>query len=284
MQIITGTAASGIAIGLANFASENNILYISGSANSDALTGINKNTFRGTRQSYQDIAAIGAILGDKLDGANVVLLAHDIEYGKSLIKEFRDVLGNRAGSITEILAPFPTSDVAPYVQRVKDAHPDIVLPFLSGDSTPWYQSFQQQALLDNTLMVTNTGTRGTWPLYQQIWNDHVRVFTPYAVGAENNEAAKYLTKNVPDADFHSGDGFTAALMLVGAIKSAGPNGDVASWIDALNGYKFDGPRGETTVRKGDHALLAPYYMVSFESGKPEIVETIGADKLVPPVK
>ena len=50
-KIITGTTSSGIALQLAPLADQNKILYISGPAATDAVTGVNKNTFRSGRQS-----------------------------------------------------------------------------------------------------------------------------------------------------------------------------------------------------------------------------------------
>ena len=56
-KIIAGTVSSGIALQLAPLAEQNRILYISGPAATDAVTGINKYTFRSGRQSYQDVLA-----------------------------------------------------------------------------------------------------------------------------------------------------------------------------------------------------------------------------------
>src|SRR5437764_2604381 len=49
-KIIVGTASSGIALQLAPLAAQNQILYISGPAAADAITGQNRYTFRAGRQ------------------------------------------------------------------------------------------------------------------------------------------------------------------------------------------------------------------------------------------
>ena len=40
-------------------------------------------------------------------------------------------------------------------------------------------------------------------------------------------------------------------------------------IDALEGWTFDGPKGETTVRADDHALIQPMYQAKLvQDGEP----------------
>jgi branched-chain amino acid transport system substrate-binding protein len=52
-KIIGGTVDSGIATQLAPLAAQNQVLYISGPAAADQITGINKYTFRSGRQTYR---------------------------------------------------------------------------------------------------------------------------------------------------------------------------------------------------------------------------------------
>src|SRR5438477_190894 len=68
VKIIAGTGSSGIALQLGPLAAQNNVLYISGAAAADAITGLNKNTFRAGRQTLQDV------IGPLVQG--VTLLSH----------------------------------------------------------------------------------------------------------------------------------------------------------------------------------------------------------------
>src|SRR5690348_7378034 len=54
-KIIAGTVDSGIALQLAPLAEQNKVLYISGPAAADTITGANKYTFRSGRQTWQDV-------------------------------------------------------------------------------------------------------------------------------------------------------------------------------------------------------------------------------------
>ena len=56
VNILLGSASSGVALAMAEQAEQNKVLFISGPAAADAVTGINDYTFRSGRQSAQDVA------------------------------------------------------------------------------------------------------------------------------------------------------------------------------------------------------------------------------------
>src|SRR4029453_1817358 len=62
-KIIGGSTSSGAAGQVAPLAAQNRVLFISGPAASDAITGLNRYTFRAGRQSTQDVLASKGILG-----------------------------------------------------------------------------------------------------------------------------------------------------------------------------------------------------------------------------
>ena len=286
VKIIAGTQSSGIALNLAGFAEENDILYITGSANSNQITGANDNTFRGSRQAYQDVATLVEGLGDEVDGAKIGILAHDIEYGKSLIETTKEIVGSRAASITEVLAPFPTDDVAPYVQRIKSGDYDIVIPFWSGDVTAMWRALEQQDIFSSAQVMSNIGMRPTWPTYAEIKSPNLSLFTSYVEKQVDNDAARFLDKEVAglgnEVDYIHADGFLAAQMVVHAVGETNA-GSTADMIAALEGYFFDSPRGPTSIRAEDHALTAPMVFLHFEDGKAVVDSTVDGADIAPPL-
>ena len=63
VKILMGTGSSGVAVQIAPLAAQNQVLYISGPAAADAITGINKYTFRAGRQTIQDVLDAKSFLG-----------------------------------------------------------------------------------------------------------------------------------------------------------------------------------------------------------------------------
>src|ERR687883_408704 len=79
-KIIAGSTSSGVALQVAPLAAQNHILFISGPAASDAITGINKYTFRSGRQTLQDVATVETFL--KGSGKKIVVLDQDSVFGR----------------------------------------------------------------------------------------------------------------------------------------------------------------------------------------------------------
>ena len=78
-KILAGSVSSGVALQMAPLAEQNKVLFISGPAASDAITGINKYTFRSGRQTYQDVKTAATFL--KGVGKKVTVFAQDSAFG-----------------------------------------------------------------------------------------------------------------------------------------------------------------------------------------------------------
>ncbi|HEY7018519.1 MAG TPA: ABC transporter substrate-binding protein, partial [Gaiellaceae bacterium] len=76
-KIIAGAVSSGVALQEAPIAAQNQVLFISGPAASDAVTGINRYTFRSGRQTYQDVATAATYLPKGSSNKNVLVFAQD---------------------------------------------------------------------------------------------------------------------------------------------------------------------------------------------------------------
>ncbi|WRL63409.1 hypothetical protein U6N30_27325 [Blastococcus brunescens] len=74
-------------------------------------------------------------------------------------------------------------------------------------------------------------------------------------------------------------------MIVRAVEEGGD--DVAGMISALEGWTFDGAKGEITIREEDHAMLQPMFQATLEQqGEefvPVLVDTLDPEETAPPV-
>ena len=103
-QILAGSASSGVALQVAPLAAENKVLFVSGPAATDGLTGINKYTFRSGRQTYQDIQTAASFVGD-LQGKKVTVFAQDSAFGQANVAAVTAVLGGEGATVTPVLVP-----------------------------------------------------------------------------------------------------------------------------------------------------------------------------------
>jgi branched-chain amino acid transport system substrate-binding protein len=283
--IIAGTVVSGVALQVAPLAAQNDILYISGPAAADAITGANRNTFRSGRQSYQDVATAAGFLED-IEGKTVTVFAQDTAFGQANVAAVDAVLGAQGATVDSILVPADTSDFTPFAARANEAAPDLLFVAWAGETAAaMWESLGQQGVLESTTVVTGLADRATWaPTFGDV-ADSIDFLAHYFAEAPDNEVNQYLLDNVETADLFTPDGFVAAQMIVQAVTEGDPT-DTTSMIEALEGWTFDAPKGSQTVRAEDHAMLQPMFQASLSDQDGEIVAepigTVDAETVAPP--
>ncbi|MFY7065082.1 substrate-binding domain-containing protein [Nocardiopsis changdeensis] len=286
-DIIAGSTASGIAVQVAPLAEQDDILFISGPAATDAVTGINANTFRSGRQTYQDILAAGSFMDDA-EGSKVVVFAQQGTFGQANVDAVTAVLGGEGAEVDSILAPADTTDLTPFAEQVGKADADLVFVAWAGETAAaMWQALDQQGVLADTEVVTGLDIRASYPVFGEAGGD-ISFLSHYFDGASDTEAALAMRERVEEAggtvDLFTPDGFTAAQMIVHAATEGDTTADR---VAALEGWTFDGVKGELTIRAEDHALLQPMYQVelvgSGDSAEPELVAEIPAADVEPVV-
>ncbi|MFF2275075.1 substrate-binding domain-containing protein [Agromyces sp. NPDC058126] len=287
-QILAGTAASGIATALAEQAAQNKILYISGPAAADAITGVNEYTFRSGRQTFQDVATAGTFIGDPA-GKKVVVFAQDNAFGQGNLAGVQAVLGSKGATVEGVLVAEDATEFTPFAQQLVSAAPDLVFVAWAGASSgAMWTALSQQGVFDAVPVVTGLGDVATYGAYGEASSD-ISFLNHYFGGAAGTDAEAAMIEHLEAAgatpDLFSPDGFVAAQMIVQAVREGGDTVD--GMIDALEGWTFDSVKGEITVRAEDHAMIQPMYQAKLvqdgDAWKPELVDTIDADEVAPPV-
>lgn len=287
-QVIGGSAASGVALAVAEQAAQNDTLFLSGPAAADAITGINDQTFRSGRQTLQDVATAATFL-DSVEGSSIVVFAQDNAFGQGNVASVEAVLGAEGADVTPILVAEDATEFTPFAQQIAAASPDLVFVAWAGATTgAMWEALAQQGVLADTTVVTGLADRASYQAYGPGSGD-IQFLNHYFPGATDTEAAQamdaYLEEHGHEADLFTVDGFVGAQMLVQAVTEG--KGDTAAMIAALEGWTFDSVKGELTIRADDHALVQPMFQVRLvdDGGTwmPELVEIVDADSVAPPV-
>ncbi|MGW9555937.1 substrate-binding domain-containing protein [Nocardiopsis sp. NPDC055551] len=285
--IIAGSTASGIAVQVAPLAEQNDILFISGAAATDAVTGINDNTFRSGRQTYQDILAAASFMDDPED-SDVVVFAQQNAFGQDNVGAATEVLEAEGANVDSVLAPPDTTDLTPFAEQVNQADPDLVFVAWAGETaSAMWQSLDQQGILDSTEVVTGLDIKPSYPIFGEA-GDRISFLSHYFDGASETEIAQILKETIEadggEVDLFTPDGFTAAQMVV---QAATAGDETADRVDALSGWTFDGVKGEIHIRSEDHALIQPMYQVELvgegDDAHPELVAEIPAADVEPAI-
>lgn len=287
-KIVAGTEDSGIAMQLAPLAAQNKILYISGPAAADAITGINRYTFRSGRQTYQDVATAGTFVGDP-KGKKILVFAQDSTFGQGNAAAVEKVLGSKGAQVSKLLVPATTTDFTPFAQQAKQTGADLVFVAWAGATTAaMWQSLDQQGVLSSGTVTTGLANQATFSAYGPAAS-RIKFLSYYFPAAANNPVNTAMTQAITRAgstpDLFSPDGFVAGQMIVRAVTQA--NGDnVDGMIKALEGWTFNAPKGSMTIRSVDHAMLQPMFeaklVVNGSGITPQLIATVPASTTAPP--
>jgi branched-chain amino acid transport system substrate-binding protein len=277
-KIIAGSVSSGVALQLAPLAEQNKVLFISGPAATDAVTGINDYTFRSGRQTYQDVKASTAYLKGAV-GKNVVVFAQDSAFGAGNFAAVKTVFGDLSGQkVDRVLVPLSAQDFTPYAQQLRQKNPDLVFVAWAGTtSQAAFTALDQQGIFDRVdTVVTGLGDRVTWPAYGPALGK-IKFLTHYAASSPKNKVNDWLVAKMKKRnqvpDLFTPDGFAAAQMIVRALKAS--TSDVSKMISSLEGWSFTGPKGQQQIRASDHAMLQPMFLVQLrQNGSRFTVNTL----------
>jgi branched-chain amino acid transport system substrate-binding protein len=286
-KVLAGSTASGVALQVAPLADQNNVLFISGPAATDAITGVNGHTFRSGRQTWQDIRTAASFVGN-VSGKKVLVFAQDSAFGQANVAAVKTVMGGQGASVNQLLVPASAADFTPFATQVKAAKPDLLFVAWAGTTAQaMWTAMGQQGVFDVTTVVTGLDSTSTWPTYGPV-AAKVSFLAHYFAGAAGTDVEKAMTERVSKAggtvDLFTPDGFTAAQMVVRAAEAGD---DVAAMVKALEGWSFDGVKGKLTIRPEDHALLQPMFQVKLTgtatAPKAELVRKLDPDAVAPPV-
>jgi branched-chain amino acid transport system substrate-binding protein len=286
-KIIGGSTSSGVALAVGPIAEQNKVLFISGPAANDGVTGLNRYTFRSGRQSYQDVLATKEVLG-KGTGKKILVFAQDTAFGQGNYAAINAVLGGRGHTVSKILVPLSATDFTPFATQAKNAAPDLLFIAWAGTTTTAvFRALDQQGAL-TAAKETTTGLaeRATWSQYPP----GIDYFTHYVSTGPKNKINDWLVATLKRKnqipDLFTPDGFVAAQMIVRAVQKTGGD-DVDKMIGALEGWQFVGPKGVYRIRQQDHALLQPMFQVRLVTVKgkrtAKVVKTFAPGNLQPPI-
>jgi branched-chain amino acid transport system substrate-binding protein len=280
VKILAGSTSSGVGLQVAPIAAQNKVLFISGPAATDGLTGVNRYTFRSGRQSYQDVLTAKSFIGDAT-GKKVLVFAQDSAFGQANVKAVQAVIGGAGATVTPLLVPAAATEFTPFASQVKTAKPDLVFVAWAGaTAAAMWQALDQQGVLSTTTVVTGLDQKASWATFGTA-GEKISFLCHFFDGATDNAAAKAAKAAIPGGlDLFSPDGFTAAQMVVRAITEGGD--DVEKMITALEGWKFDGVKGSLEIRAADHALLQPMFQVKLTGSGPTLVKALTAADVTPP--
>jgi len=288
-RIIAGSVVSGVALQVAPLAEQNQVLFVSGPAAADGISGINPYTFRSGRQVTQDVLTARSFL-EAPEGKNALVFAQDTAFGQSTAAAVIAIFGEAGTNVEQLLVGADVQEFAPAAQQILDQGPDLLFIAWAGATAPaMYAALANQGVLESTQVVTGLDIRASYPIFGPA-AEQISFISHYIYQAPDNEVNDFLIERLEAEggvpDLFMPDGFAGAQMIVHAVGTA-EGDDVDAMIEALEGHTFQGVKGDYEVRAEDHALLQPMFQVRLTgegaTAEAEPTNTLAPDDIAPPV-
>ncbi|MEN8233826.1 MAG: substrate-binding domain-containing protein [Actinomycetota bacterium] len=270
VDILVGSVSSGVTAGIQQLALENDVIHIAAPAAANDLTGVgfNPNSFRTSRNNYQDAVAICEYLPTQY--STFAQIAPDYAFGHGGAAAYRDACTINGGEfvIDDIFAPFDTTDFTPYMQQILDSGAEAWMVTWAGGG---FINMMQAAV---DLGVTDEMAMGA-PFVDNV---ALAPFFANAVGSTASILYHYTQPDNPvndwlvektnsletptNPDLFDADAFNAALLIIEALKASGGDASAAALIEAMEGISFEGPKGLIEIRPEDHVAIQDMYVVT----------------------
>lgn len=210
---------------------------------------------------------------------------HDVE--AAFMKAYPDAGGTIVGNVR---TPLMTVDFAPYMQKIKDIHPQMIFAFVNGGDVmaSFLKAYREKGLDKDGIVLLGTGDITVEPDLPVVGDAASGLVTVYPYSAEhdsklNHEFVKAFKearggKGMPD--IMGASAFDAMHAIYKALEKSGGSTDGLKLIDAMKGMKLESPRGPIMIDPKTRDIVQNIYLrrvekvgdhlgnVEFETFKP----------------
>ncbi len=286
VELLQGPVSSASAIALTNVALENKIILMIDPAASSFTTGpyFNPYVFRTARTSFDDTLIIAKYLVENV-GPKFAHIGVDNAFGQGSGAALKYAVEKFGGElVADIYAPFETTDFTPYIQNAMDSGAENL--FLTWSGTGYVTLFQGLAdmgTLDSMTVGTGFGDNVSFgAVFGESTLNSIGLNVYHYTVPDNavndwlveNHFEKY--KDAPDGaitaypDLFTAGGMASAIALGKALEMTGGDTSGDAMIAALEGLKFEGPKGTYYIRPEDHVCEQPMNILKLVNLNPDL--------------
>ncbi len=292
--LLMGTFLSNLAIAVADFAKQRNILFVGGEPLTDALT-----LESGNAQTFRLRAPVSAQVGmlieqaAKLPAKRWATVAPNYEYGQSAVRAFKTLMAAKRPDVEFIAEQWPAFgklDAAATVGALVQAAPEAIFNVTFGtDLAKFVREGNNAGLFTGRSVVSLLTGEPEYldPLGEDTPVGWIVTGYPAAqVHTPENQAflTAYQAKFKELPRLGALVGYTT-MKAVAAILARAGSTDTAKLIQAAEGVSFASPVGPITIRKEDHQSTMGVFVgkTDLKDGKGVMVDWryVAADAYLP---
>ena len=292
-QFIAGSINSSVALALADFASQNQVVYASGGAAME-LTGENCNeyTFRSETNTAQQVAGMVGYTVENL-GDRIWIHTADYAYGNSSIEQIEQAVGETDAEIVGRTTPQQgTSDFGPHISQIENSDANVLaIPLTGGDLINFMKQAESRGLKDNIEIIGTAlfaqalraplGSAAAGTYSSTLYNHKLET------GDNQQFVQAYQDAHGAPPGHFSRVGYESVRMTARGIQAAGSK-DPSTVKDSLAGTPMTTILGERQFRECDHQAVNPVWTGAInaaESGSGttvELLEKVEGEEATPP--
>ena len=270
VQILAGFGFTPNALAVASIATQAKVPMVVMNAAATGLTDKSPYMVR-TSYNYGDIVPPIANWALKNGSKKAYVIVADYAPGHdaeaAFVKTYTEGGGEIAGSIR---TPLMTTDFSAYLQRVKDAKPDVLFVFVNGSdvSQSFWKAYREKGLGPSGIKVIGTGEIVVEPDLLAIGDAALGAVTvfPYSMQhqSEVNErfVSSYLTlqgtKEPPD--IMSVSAYDGLALIYSALNATKGNTDGDALINSMKSASWESPRGPVHIDPRTREIVQNKYI------------------------
>jgi branched-chain amino acid transport system substrate-binding protein len=291
VDVLIGSVHSGVAMGMAKVAKDNNTLLIVPNAGADAVTGplCAPNIFRTSFTNWQPAYAMGLVAAGERKHKTAVTLTWKYAAGDESVKGFKEGFESRGGKVLkELNVPFPNVEFQALLTEIAALKPDAVYVFFAGGGAVKLVKDYAAAGLKDKIPLYGAGflTDGTLEA-QGASASGLLTTLHYAddldLPKDRSFRTSYAKTYKLQPDVYAVQGYDAAQLLAAGLKAAG--GDVGkrdAMVKGMESARIDSPRGPFTMSKA-HNPVQDIYLRKVE-GQTNKMMSVAAKGLADPAR
>ena len=268
--VLIGEISSASALGIAQVAQRNKKLFMNTGCNSDELRGKSCNKFmfhiEAANSTYVKACGRSLLHDNLIKGKKLYALSADYAFGHDLLRAAKAFVSANGGTIAnDELVPTDATDFSPYLLKIRQAKPDLVISNLAGNQiTNFIKQYSEFGLPFpiagfgfDTAVAWGAGAdnfAGTWPT---TWHHDVNAPSAKAF------VAAFVKKYGKPPENQAWGEYVAFRSIVQAVTET-KSLDTAKLIEYFEkGAPIDALKARKgTYRAWDHQLLQEMYTVT----------------------
>lgn len=214
----------------------------------------------------------------------VYTVVADYGPGHDAEEQFKKTFTAAGGEVVgEVRTPVKNPDFAPYLQKVKDTHPDAVFLFVPAgeQGVGFMKGFAERDLAKAGIRLIATGDLTAETVLDAIGDPALGVINSFhyseAHNSPENKAftqAWYKAHGTDRPDFMAVAGYDGMHLIDETLKKTGGSAEAEAFVAAAKGLKWVSPRGPVSIDPATRDIVQTIYIrkVAKVGGKLQNVE------------